>query len=258
MTASDLTLGMALTVFIGIFAGSFMDAIAGGGGLITLPTYLLAGLPTHIALGTNKFSSSLGTSVSTARYISKGYADLKLAVPCAILAVSGAYIGTSLQLRVPDIWLRYLLLVLLPIVAFVVLRQRRLPEERTEMDGRKRLAIVCATSLVVGTYDGFYGPGAGTFLLLGYCGLAGLDVRTSSGNVKIANLASNVGALTASLLNHKVFFALGLVGVCASMLGHWLGAGFAIKNGSKLIRPMVILVLALLTIKVLSGLITGQ
>lgn len=252
-----MTLSMALIVFVGIFAGSFMDAIAGGGGLITLPTYLLAGLPAHIALGTNKFSSALGTSVSTARYISKGYADLKLAIPCAVLAVTGAYIGTSLQLLVPDVWLRYMLLIILPLVAFVVLRQRRMPEERGAMDEKKRLVIVCIGSFIIGSYDGFYGPGAGTFLLLCYCGLAKLDVRTSSGNVKIANLASNVGALAASLLNGKVFFALGAVGVCASIAGHWLGSGFAIKNGSKIIRPMVIFVLLLLTVRVVSDLFIG-
>jgi len=256
MSHTNLTVGMAITVFIGIFIGSFVDAIAGGGGLITLPTYLITGIPAHIALGTNKFSSTIGTAVSTTRYISKGYADLKLGIPCAFLAVFGAFVGTLLQLKVPDIWLRYILLAVLPVAAFVVLRQRRLSEERGAMDEKKRLAILCATSLVCGTYDGFYGPGAGTFLLLGYCVLAKLDVRTASGNVKIANLASNIGALVTSLINGKVFFALGAVGMCASLLGHWLGSGFAIKKGSKVIRPMVIFVMVILTIKVAYDLFT--
>ena len=154
-------------------------------------------------------------------------------------------------------YLQYLLLVVLPVVAFVVLRQRELPEERGSIEPKAQMAIVCAACLVVGAYDGFYGPGTGTFLLLIFCNLAKMDVRTAGGNVKLVNLASNMGALFTSLMSGKVFLALGLIGTGTSVLGHYIGSGLAIKNGSKIVKPTVIIVLILLAIKVLQGLISG-
>ena len=245
MGAQDLTVQMVAIVVIGVFLASFMDAIAGGGGIISVPTYLLAGLPMHFALGTNKFSSAIGTAFSTGRYVKNGYVDWKLGVPSIVLALIGAHFGTELQLAV------------LPVVAFVVLRQRQLPEERGQIEPKKQMAIVYLASLVVGAYDGFYGPGTGTFLLLIFCNLGKLDVRTAGGNVKLVNLASNVGALVTSLASGKVFLVLGLIGTASSILGHFTGAGFAIKNGSKIVRPTIIIVLILLAAKVIQSLITG-
>ena len=166
MQTGELTLQMALIVAVGVFLASFTDAIAGGGGIISVPTYLIAGLPAHYALGTNKLSAGLGTIASTGRFIKNGYVDWKLGVPSIVLALIGAHFGTSLQLMIEEKYLQYLLLIVLPVVAFVVLRQRELPEEKGEIAPKKQMAIVCAASLVVGAYDGFYGPGTGTFLLL--------------------------------------------------------------------------------------------
>ena len=251
----ELTPKMILIVVIGVFLASFTDGVAGGGGIISVPTYLLAGLPAHLALGTNKLSSGIGTAVSAARFIRGGYVDWKLAVPSVALALYGAHLGTRLQLAIDERYLKWLLLIVLPIVAFVVLRQKKLPEERGEMDERRRAAIVLAASFVVGAYDGFYGPGTGTFLILIYCGLGKLDLRTASGNVKLVNLASNVGALATSLAHGKVFLVLGLIGALASVAGHYIGSGMAIKNGSKIVRPVILIVLVLLAVKVVSELI---
>ena len=249
MQTGELTLQMALIVAVGVFLASFTDAIAGGGGIISVPTYLIAGLPAHYALGTNKLSAGLGTIASTGRFIKNGYVDWKLGVPSIVLALIGAHFGTSLQLMIEEKYLQYLLLV--------VLRQRELPEEKGEIAPKKQMAIVCAASLVVGAYDGFYGPGTGTFLLLIFCNLAKMDVRTAGGNVKLVNLASNMGALFTSLMSGKVFIALGLIGTVTSVLGHYIGSGLAIKSGSKIVKPTVVIVLILLAVKVIQGLITG-
>lgn len=257
MGPEQLTLKMALIVAVGVFLASFTDAIAGGGGIISVPTYLIAGLPAHYALGTNKLSAGLGTIASTGRFIKNGYVDWKLGIPAIALALVGSYFGTSLQLMIEEKYLQYLLLIVLPVVAFVVLRQRELPEEKGEIAPKKQMAIVCAASLVVGAYDGFYGPGTGTFLLLIFCNLAKMDVRTAAGNVKLVNLASNVGSLVTSLMSGKVFIALGLIGTVTSVLGHYIGSGLAIKNGSKIVKPTVVLVLILLAAKVVQGLISG-
>lgn len=257
MFITDLTVQMVVVVLIGVFLGSFMDAIAGGGGLITLTSYLLAGLPAHYALGTNKMSSVIGTTVSTARYVKNGYANWRISIPSIVLALLGAHLGTKLQLMLEEKYLQYLLLAVLPVVAFVVLRQRNLPEEPGEIEQSKQMVIVCLAALVIGTYDGFYGPGTGTFLLLIFCNLAKMDVRTAGGNMKLVNTASNMSAFFTSLANGKVFIVLGLIGAVASILGHYIGAGLAIKNGSKIVKPMVIIVLLLLTVKVVQGLIAG-
>ena len=257
MAPETLTLQMALIVAAGVFLASFTDAIAGGGGIISVPTYLLAGLPAHYALGTNKLSAGLGSLASTGRFIKSGFVDWRLGIPSIVLALVGSHFGTKLQLMIEEKYLQYLLLIVLPVVAFVVLRQRALPEQKGEIAPGKQMAIVCAASLIVGAYDGFYGPGTGTFLLLIFCNLAKMDVRTAGGNVKLVNLASNIGALVTSLASGKVFIALGLIGTVTSFLGHYIGSGLAIKNGSKIVKPTVVIVLILLAVKVIQGLITG-
>lgn len=246
-----------LLISLGVFAAGFVDGIGGGGGIISVPVYLLAGLPPHFALGTNKMSSCIGTAVSTLRYLRKGYVDWSLALPAAALAIGGAALGTRLQLMVDERILKYVLLLVLPAAAAVLLRKKSLPEERGEMLRWKRCLAVWGSSLAVGVYDGFYGPGTGTFLLLAFCTLGRLDVRTASGNVKLVNLSSNLGALTTSLLAGKVLLGVGLVAACFSIAGHYLGSGLAIKNGAKIIRPVILGVILLLLIRIVSELLSA-
>ena len=250
-----LTWSMVLIACTGVFLASLLDAIAGGGGIISLPTYLLAGLPIHMALGTNKVSASLGSLASTGRYIHQGYIDWKLAVPSVVMALLVSMGGTRLQLLVDETYLQYLLLVVLPVVAVVVLRQREFREIPGDIPRRRQAAVVLTASLIIGAYDGFYGPGTGTFLLLVYTGLGQMDVRTASGNVKAVNLASGIGSLVTAVLYGQVFWQLGLIATAASFAGHYVGAGLTIKNGAKIVRPVAVVALGLLAVKVVSGLI---
>ncbi len=237
-------------ICVGVFLAGFMDSIAGGGGLISLPAYLIAGLPAHLALGTNKLSSCIGTAASTFRYIKSGYVDWILALPTIPLAMLGAHFGTKLQLTVDERYLKYLLLIVLPVAAIIVLRQKKLPEAREYMNLWAQRAAVWGSALVIGAYDGFYGPGAGTFMLLAFCKLAKLDVRTASGNVKVANLMSNLGSLITALMAGKVLIPIGLVAAVFSIAGHYIGSGLSIKNGSKIVRPVILFVLVLLAAEV--------
>jgi len=250
----QLTWPMVLIACGGVFLASFLDAIAGGGGIISVPTYLLAGLPMHMALGTNKISASIGSLASAGRYVKNGCVNWRLALPSIVLALLGSTLGTRLQLMLDEKYLQYLLLAVLPVVAVIVLRKRSFREEPGDIAPRAQAAIVMAVSLVVGAYDGFYGPGTGTFLLLLYTGLGKMDVRTASGNVKLVNLASGVGSLITAVLYGKVFWTLGLIASVTSLLGHYAGAGLTIRNGSKIVRPVVIVALVLLAAKVLTGL----
>lgn len=238
-------------VCLGVFCASFMDAIGGGGGIISVPCYLLAGFPVHFALGTNKLSSCIGTVASTARYVKNGCVDWMLGIPSIGLALVGAHIGTRLQLAVDEIYLKFVLLIVLPVIAVILLKKKSLPEEKGAIREWRRRAIVWGSALIIGTYDGFYGPGTGTFLLLSFCYLAKMDVRTASGNVKLVNLSSNIGALATSLIAGKVLVPIGLLAAVFSTAGQYIGAGLALKNGSRIVRPVILVVLSLLTGKVL-------
>lgn len=241
-----------------VFLAGLVDSIAGGGGLISLTSYLLAGLPAHAALGTNKLSSSIGTAVATARMAKGGYITAKLAVPAAVGALAGSAIGAKLAMLTPDGIFQILMVVALPIVAFAVLRKRTLDAPAGEKISLKRsIAIVAAASLVIGGYDGFYGPGTGTFMLLAFTAFAKLSVKEASGEVKVANLASNVAALVTFMMHGVVWIELGLIAAVFSIAGNYLGAGLVMKDGSKIVRPIIIVVLALLFVKVIYDLIAA-
>ncbi len=256
-TVDGFPLWVLLLICAGVFLASFMDAIAGGGGIISVPTFLMAfsGLPTYYALGTNKLSAGIGTIFSTARFIRQGYVHWKLFAPAIVLALAGSVAGTWLQLRTPDVVLKYLLLAVLPVVAVVTLRSRDWPETPSPISAAAQAAIVWTASFFIGGYDGYYGPGTGTFLMLVFIRLARMDTRHAAGGVKVINLASNLGSLFTALTAGYVYVGVGLVASLASIAGHYLGAGLAIKNGSRIVRPTVVLVLILLTAKVGSELL---
>ena len=259
-TIDGVSLGMVLLICAGVFLGAFMDAIAGGGGIITVPSYLigLGNMPIYYALGTNKLSSGVGTIFSPARYIRQGSVDWKLFAPAVALALAGSAGGTWLQHHTPDTILKYLLLVVLPVMAIITLRTRQWPDEPGEMRPALRRMIVMAAALVLGAYDGYYGPGTGTLLMITLVRLAKLDTRHAAGGVKVINLASNWGSLFTALQAGYILMGVGLISAVASILGHYLGAGLAIKNGSKIVRPTVVIVLILLTLKVGSELLFPQ
>ena len=171
-TLDGFPLWVVLLICGGVFLAGFMDAIAGGGGIISVPVYLMAfsGLPTHFVLGTNKLSSCIGTAFSTARFIHQGYVHWRL------------------------------------------------------------------------------------FLLV-FIHLGKMDTRHAAGGVKVINLASNIGGVCSALMAGTVVLGVGLAAALASILGHYLGAGLAIRNGSKIVRPAVVVVLLLLLVKVISELL---
>ena len=253
----ELTWQTFLVVCPLVFLAGLVDSIAGGGGLISLPAYLICGVPAHNALATNKLSSFIGTTVSTGRYVKKVYANWRLGIPSIVLAVGGSMLGAWLVLLVDERVVQYLLLGCLPVIAFFVLRKKDMeaPEEvRLAMPKKRQMCIVLVASLLIGCYDGFYGPGTGTFLLLVYTQLAKLDVRTSSGNVKLVNLSSNFGSLVVFLSKGESIVLLGVIAGAFCLLGHYIGSGMVIKNGGKVVKPIILLVMLLLFVKVLSGL----
>ena len=249
----EITFRTFLIVCPLIFLAGFVDSIAGGGGLISLPAYLLAGVPMHNAIATNKLSSATGTLISTIRLCKNKFVDWGLAVPCISMALLGSYMGANIALHTSDKLLKGLLLPVLPVVAFYVLKKKNLDgNEKIPMDRKKQWLICAVSSLVVGCYDGFYGPGTGTFLLLLYTGLGKMSVSKASGNMKLANLSSNVAALAVYLFSGKMIILLGLAASCFSIAGHYVGSGMVMKNGSRIVRPIILVVISLLFIKIIT------
>ena len=248
---------MFLIVCPMLFLAGLVDAIGGGGGLISLPAYLLAGVPIHQTIATNKLSSTCGTSLATFRFIKEGLVNWRLAAPTIVFAMLGSSLGANLSMAAPEGVMEAVLFVALPVVAFVVLNPKIFHdnEARELVLDRKLYGIAVVSSFVIGIYDGFYGPGTGTFLLLIFCSLAKMDVRTASGNVKLVNFSSNLGALFTSLMAGKVLLPIGLIAAVFSIAGHYIGAGLTIKNGSKIVRPVILVVLLLLAVKIIFELV---
>ena len=228
ITVDGVALWVVLLICVGVFLGAFMDAIAGGGGIITVPTYLmgLSNLPIYNALGTNKLSSGIGTIFSTARFIHQGLVDWKLFAPAVILSLTGSVCGTWLQHHTPAVVLKYLLLVVLPVVAFITLRTRKWPDKTAPLDLWLRRLIIWGSAFVIGGYDGYYGPGTGTFMMIALVRFAKLDTRHAAGGVKVVNLASNLGSLFTALRAGYVLVGVGLISSVASILGYRCGSGY--------------------------------
>ena len=238
-----------------VFLAGFVDSIAGGGGLISLPAYLAAGVPPHLALGTNKMGSTMGTVISTARFAKSGYIKWKLSLFAAACAIAGSIIGSNLSLLASEKFLKGMMLFALPVVAFYVLKNKDMGDNENtgSLTEKQMMLISMAAALVIGTYDGFYGPGTGTFLLLVLTGAAKMDLRTASGTTKVINLSSNIAALVTFLINGKVLLPLGITAGVFCIAGHYIGSGMVVKSGQKVVRPVVLAVLLCLFMKIVKG-----
>ena len=234
-----------------LFLAGFLDAIGGGGGLISLPAYLLAGLPVHSAIATNKLSGSCGTTLATVKFIRRGLVNWHLAVPTVFAAMLGSALGAKTSMAVEEGVMENLLLLVLPCAAFIVLRSRAFREEGELRLNRRTWVTALVSAAVVGFYDGFYGPGTGTFLIIAFTAFAGFPLKRANAHAKVINLTTNLTSLGVFLTGGQVVFALGLAGAVCNMAGNFLGAELALKQGAKLTRPVILVVLVLLALKIL-------
>lgn len=237
-----------------VFLAGLIDAISGGGGLLSLPAYTFAGLPIHNAIATNKMSSFMGTTLATGTYIAKGYVPWPL-VPISIFtAFLGSNLGARLALMLTDHYFKLVLLVIIPIVAFYVLKSKNLNDSQQTEINLKTYLISGLISLAVGIYDGFYGPGTGTFLILLLTGFTHMSLTNANGLTKIINWTTNLSALVVYLMNGKTLLLIGLIAGSFNIAGNYIGANMFSKGGSKYIRPFLLLVLILFYIKLITDL----
>jgi uncharacterized membrane protein YfcA len=232
-----------------VFLAGFIDSIAGGGGLISLPAYIFAGIPIHLAMGTNKLSSSIGTFTASITFFIHKKIWIKLALVSAAFALIGSWIGASLALLFSDVALKTILIVVLPIMAVFVLKPRK-EVVVTPKDQFPWIQITVITFLV-GMYDGFIGPGTGSMLIFGFVSVIGMSYTQASANAKIVNLASGIAALITFGFSSKVNVLLGLAAAVFSVAGNISGSLLAVKYGKKVIQPLLIIVFGFLMIKMI-------
>ncbi len=236
------------------FLAGFVDAVAGGGGLISMPAYLLTGMPMHLVYGCNKFAAACGTTIATLRY----WRHKMVEIPVGLSAAAGGFccsvISSRLVLILDDKTLKTMMMIILPAVGVLTLLNRDLGS--TDRSGtfspRRRMILGFFIGCMMGFYDGLFGPGTGTFSLIFFCLILRYDMRIGTGNAKFLNLASNYASLAVFILAGTIYWAVALPVAAASIAGSFLGSGTAIKNGSKFIRRMLMTVTALLFFKLIA------
>jgi len=238
-----------------VFLSGFVDSIAGGGGLISLPAYYMVGLPPHLALGTNKMSAVVGIAFSTSTYLREGYVYKPLIAMSVAGALIGSWIGARSVLLLDEQILRWVMVIAIPVLALVILFKKDLLSPATrDMPVLREQLITAAMALAIGWYDGFFGPGTGTFLMLGFVGILKLDAVTACGNSKVVNFCSNLGSVVVFITAGAVNYALALPCAAFAILGNVLGARLTIKNGAKLIKPVMLVVVVILMITIIRDL----
>ncbi|MBU3192020.1 TSUP family transporter [Clostridium bowmanii] len=223
------------------FLAAFVDSIAGGGGLISVPAYMLAGLPAHMVLGTNKFSATAGSFTSSLGFIKSGKANFKLLKYLIPFTFIGAMLGVRAVLNIDQKFLNGLVLILIMFIGIYTLFSKSLGLEDKFQGLTKRnvvWGILLAFSL--GFYDGFFGPGTGSFLVFGFISIFGFNFVSSSANARILNFVSNVTALILFAISGKINYTIGIPVAICMILGAKMGTSVALNKGSKLIKPIFV------------------
>lgn len=228
-----------------------IDAIAGGGGLLTIPALFWAGVPPQVVFGTNKVQGAAGSLSSSLHFVRAGAINFRRFWPAFLAALLGGVIGAYLLHLVDPALLRRIIPWLLIAIALYMLFAKRVGE--VERHSRVSLPVFALTiALFVGVYDGFFGPGAGTFYALGCVSLLGLTLPVATAHSKLLNLASNVASLTFFVLAGKVWWLPGLVMALGQFAGAQVGARLVIRGGARFVRIVLVVMSILLAAKLIT------
>ena len=246
-----MPLEQVLVLLTAAAAAGWVDAVVGGGGLLQLPAILMTGMPTVEAMATNKLSSVFGTTSAAVAYARSSKLDREVAIPGAAMAVVSAGLGAWAAASISaDVLRPAVMVVLLAVAAFVTLRPSMgaLPEPRLRT--RARVAAAVATAgLGIAFYDGIMGPGTGTFLIIAFTTILGLDFVSASASAKIINIGTNVGALAVFAVEGHVQWLLGLFMAVCNIGGAQVGARMALKRGAAFVRIVLLCVVVAMVIR---------
>lgn len=239
-----------LLLVFAAFGAGLIDAIAGGGGLITVPALLLGGLDPLSALGTNKLQSLFGSASATISYARRGHVKLGPLLPAAGLSFAGACLGALLATALPlDLLRRLLPFLLIAIAIYFAVKPGLTDIDRERRISPRTFALFFVP--LIGAYDGLFGPGTGSFFMLAFVSLAGYGVLKATAHTKLLNFASNVGGFAVFALVGTIHWKLGLAMGIAQFLGARVGAGVAMRFGASVIRPLLVLVCIALAVRLL-------
>ena len=244
--STDIVMLLALAAFV----AGFIDAIAGGGGLITLPALLLAGATPLEAIGTNKVQSVFGSASATIAYARKGHVDLKSQWWMAVLSFLGAVLGAVIATWLPQETFR----AVLPFILIAIALYFALKPDIGDIDRAARITPFLFGLIIVpmiGFYDGIFGPGTGSFFMLAFVALAGFGILKATAHTKLLNFASNLGGLVAFMVVGSLLWKTGLVMGVAQFAGARLGASLAMKNGANIIKPLLVVVCVALAVRLM-------
>jgi uncharacterized membrane protein YfcA len=231
-------------------AAGFIDAIAGGGGLLALPALLTAGVPPVAALGTNKLQSSFGTALACFRFAKAGHVDVRAHAGLVLFVLAGAAGGAAaVQYIDPAALAAILPALLIAIAGYFLLSPRMTDQDRERRAGPLALGFAAGG---VGFYDGFFGPGAGSFYTLVFVTLAGFGLLKATAHTKLVNFTSNIVALALLAAGGHVLWLTGLAMAAANMAGAHFGSGMAMRFGARVIRPLLAAMSVALTIRMVS------
>ncbi|PTV94188.1 hypothetical protein C8J27_10986 [Rhodobacter aestuarii] len=246
----EVSLDLAAMLIAAAFAAGFVDSIAGGGGLITLPILLLAGATPLQALSTNKVQGAFGAATAALTYAAKGQVNLRKQLGAASLAFLAGLGGAFMVSALPTEAVRAILpFILIAIAAFFALRKGL-----DDTDRAQRITPAAFVAFVVpfvGFYDGLIGPGAGAFYMIGFVMLAGYGVLKATAHTKLLNFASNLGGLVAFAATGAPWWVMGLAMGVAQIAGASLGARLAMRKGAKLIKPLLVVTSTVLALKLI-------
>ncbi|WP_206240344.1 TSUP family transporter [Novosphingobium terrae] len=237
-----------------VFAG-FVDAVAGGGGLITVPALIYAGLPPAMVLGTNKAQSACGTAMATWRYHRAGLFELRPSLPGAAAVFLGAMIGTLVVSHLKAEWLRLIVPALLMAISLYTLLSPRMSDADAHARVSPRGYLPAGTA--VGFYDGFFGPGAGQFYTMSLVTLRGMGLTRATALTKLFNMTSNIASIIVFAAGGKIMWLLGGCMAAGAMSGAWIGSHMASRLGAKVIRPLLVVVSLSMTGKLVWGWFAG-
>jgi uncharacterized protein len=240
---------LLLLAIASLFAG-FVDSIVGGGGVITLPSLLAAGVPPHLALGTNKVAGTGASAMATWQYTRAGLVMPRLVALTFPLAVGGGILGAVVVLRLPESFVVALIVVLLvAMTAYILLRPRFGTQDRFSGLRPATLAATAALALAVGFYDGMLGPGTGNLLLFGLVAIHGFAFLPAAAHGRVLNFGSNIGALGYFSAVSNIDWTIGLVMAIGTVTGAFIGSRFGIRHGAKWIRPLFVFVALVLLVR---------
>lgn len=255
---SDLSLTVLGLLALAALTAGFVDAVVGGGGLVQLPALLL-GLPGASPvqiLATNKIASVCGTAASSATYYRRLRPDPKTFGPLMLFALAGAFTGALAASRIPrEAFEPIVLAALVAVGAYVLVRPSMGEETELRFDGHRHLVAAMGVGFAIGLYDGILGPGTGSFFVFALVGLMGYDFLQASAKAKLANLATNLGALLLFIPTGAVLWDVGLVMGACNLVGGYLGARTAVSRGAKFVRIFFIVVVSAFIIRIGGGVI---